>query len=96
MLETEIKPFRQVPSCDADAILTITGAEFEAIQNIFNVFKAPVNAVDSIFNRNLDAGNIVIKYIQENGTEIPKEKALEYIEQVKNFLKEKENTEKSK
>ena len=34
-------------------------------------------------------GNIVIKYVQEDGTEITKEEAVLYIEQAKNHLKER-------
>lgn len=91
----EIKPFRQIPSCDVDAILTITGGEFEAIQNLLNVFKAPLVAIDNIFTRNLNDGKIVIKYIQEDGTEIPKEQAIKYLELAKEFLKAKEKAEDS-
>ena len=87
----EIKPFRQIPACEPETILSITGAEFQAIQNVLNVFKAPIEAIDSVFNRNLNEGNIVIKYIQEDGTEISKEEAFKYLEQAKDFLKEKEN-----
>ncbi len=88
----EIKPFRQVPSCDADAILSITGAELEAIQTFLNVFKVPIAAVDSIFNRNLNEGKIVIKYIQEDGTEISQEEATSYLEKMREVLKEKGDT----
>lgn len=88
---SEIKPFRQVPSCDADAMLTITGAEYETIQNVLNAFRGPLGALDSVFQRNLNAGTIVIKYIQEDGTEIPKDEALKYIEQARDFLKDKDN-----
>ena len=86
----QIKPFRQVPSCEPDTLLTITGAEYADIQNVINVFKVPLLAVESIFNRNLNEGKIVIKYVQEDGTEIPQEQALEYLEQMKEFLKAKE------
>lgn len=86
----EIKPFRQIPSCEADALLSITGAEFNDIQNILNVFKAPIAAVDSIFNRNINEGNIIIRYVQEDGTEITKEEATKYLEQARNFVKDKE------
>lgn len=83
---SDIKPFRQIPSCDSNEILTITAGEFEVIQNIINSFRAPLNALDSIFNRNLNDGKITIKYVQEDGTEITKEEAMQYIEQAKQFL----------
>ena len=86
----DIKPFKQVPSCEANAVLSITGEEYDALQNVLNAFKAPILALESIFARNLNEGNIVVKYIQEDGTEVPQETALEYIEYMKSFLKSKE------
>jgi shikimate kinase len=83
----EIKPFRQVPFCEPDAKLTITGAELEAIQSVVNAFTGPVNALQNIFKRNIDEGNIVIKYVQQDGTEITKEQATEYLKKAADFLK---------
>lgn len=86
----QIKPFKQIPSCDPDTILSITGQEYATIQNLINVFEAPVNVIKEIFNRNLNEGNITIKYIQEDGTEIPESEAVKYLEQMKDFLKAKD------
>lgn len=88
----EIKPFKQIPSCDADTILSITGAELEALQ-VFNIFKPGIAALESIFTRNLNEGNITIKYMQEDGTEIPKEQAIKYLELAREFIKTKEDSE---
>jgi hypothetical protein len=88
----EIKPFRQVPYCEPDTILSITGEELESIQNILNIFQTPLNAVQTIFDRNINQGNITIKYIQQDGTEITKEEAEKYVIQAKNFLKSKKET----
>ena len=86
----EIKPFKQVPSCDIDTMLSITAGEFENIQNVINAFRLSVTAVDSVLNRNINEGKIIIKYIQEDGTEISAEEATKYLEQVKQHLKDKE------
>lgn len=85
----DIKPFKQIPTCDPDTVLSILGAEYEAIQNFLGAFRGPLNVIDNIFNRNLNEGNIVIKYVQEDGTEITKEEAVLYIEQAKEHLKER-------
>jgi hypothetical protein len=87
---SEIRPFKQVPSCDPETLLTITAAEYLSIQNILNSFKPSLSALDNIFKRGMDEGKIVIKYIQEDGTEITKEEAFKYLEAAKEFLKEKE------
>lgn len=86
----EIKPFKQVPYCEADAKLSLTGAEFEAIQSIINAFAPSVNAVQSVFQRNIDEGTIVIKYIQQDGTEISEQEATEYLKKASDFLKSNE------
>lgn len=88
---SEIKPFKQVPSCDADTELVILGGEVEVLQNFLNIFKTPLAVIENIFNRNLNNGKIQIKYIQEDGTEIPKEDALKYIEFAREYLKSREN-----
>jgi len=87
---SEIKPFKQVPSCDPETLLTITAAEYDTIQTIVNIFKPGVLALESVFNRNLNNGNIVIKYIQEAGSEITEEQATEYLKEITEHLKAKE------
>lgn len=86
----EIKPFRQVPSADANTRLSITGAEFEAIQSVINLYKNAVNAVQEIFDRNINEGNIVIRYVQADGTEITREEAEEYLKAASAFLEDKD------
>jgi len=86
----EIKPFSQVPFCEPETLLTITAAEFQAIQNALNPYQGSLNAIQTIFDRNINNGNITIKYVQQDGTEITKEEAEQYIVQAANFLKNKE------
>lgn len=86
----QIKPFTQVPYCEPDAVLSITGEEFEAIQQVLNVFKAPLDAIQSIFDRNINQGNINIKYILQDGSEISKEQAIDYLNKATQYLKSKE------
>jgi len=83
----EIKPFKQVPFCEADTKLVITGAELEVLQNTINLFAGPVVALQNILKRNIDEGNIIIKYVQQDGTEISKEEATEYLKKAAEFLK---------
>lgn len=90
-----IKPFRQVPSCDPDTLLTITGEEYASIQNLLNVFEGPLNAIRSVFTRNLNEGKIVIKYVQEDGTEIPEKEAIAYLDKMKDYLKSQDEAPKT-
>lgn len=86
----QIKPFTQVPFCEPNAMLSITGEEFEAIQQVLNVFKAPLDAIQNIFDRNINQGNISIKYILQDGSEISKEQAIDYLNKATQYLKDKE------
>lgn len=83
----DIKPFKQVPYCDKDTVLSITGAEYEALQSIINAFAAPLAAIQSIFQRNIDEGNITIKFVQADGKEITKDEATEYLRKASEHLK---------
>lgn len=89
----DIKPFKQIPSTQANTMLSITGAEFEAIQSIINAFKPSIEAVQSIFDRNINEGNIVIRYVQADGTEISKEEASEYLQKASQFLEQKDKSQ---
>jgi hypothetical protein len=86
----QIKPFTQVPYCEPDTVLTITGEEFEIIQQTLNIFKAPLDAIQSIFDRNINQGNITIKYVLQDGSEITKEQAIDYLNKATQYLKDKE------
>lgn len=86
----QIKPFTQVPYCEPNAVLTITGEEFEAIQQVLNIFKTPLDAIQSIFDRNINQGNINIKYVLQDGSEITKEQAIDYLNKATQYLKDKE------
>ena len=86
----QIKPFTQVPYCEPDTMLSITGEEFEIIQQTLNIFKAPLDAIQSIFDRNINQGNITIKYVLQDGSEITKEQAIDYLNKATQYLKDKE------
>lgn len=88
----EIKPFKQIPYCEQDTKLSITGSEFVAIQNVINMHKASVDAIQSVFDRNINEGNITIKYIDQNGNEITKEEATKYLKKASEYLKNNEKT----
>lgn len=88
----EIKPFKQVPFCNLDTKLSITGSEFIAIQNVINIFKDSVEAVQSVFDRNINEGNISIKFIDRDGQEISEEEAASYLKKASEFIKKNEKT----
>jgi hypothetical protein len=85
----EIKPFKQIPYCEDNALLSITPKQFEVLQSALNIFKEPIIIMDEIFNQNIDMQNIKIKYVQGDGTEITKEEAEEYLLQASSIIKEK-------
>lgn len=88
----DVAPFKQVPFCEPDTVLTLTGAEFEVIQNILNAFQGPINAVKNVFDRNINEGNIKIKYIQQDGTEITSEEATAALQKAAEIFKEEPQT----
>ena len=84
----EIKPFKQISFFKENAVLSLNEDEFEAINNVLGIFHNAYEAIQSIFDRNINEGNILIKYIQQDGTEISQLEALEYLKKASEYLKE--------
>jgi hypothetical protein len=82
----KFKPFRQVPHYEPDAKIVITGAEFDVLKSFFNVFAEPINIMQDIFGRNLNDGVITVKYIDNEGKEVPQEEVKAYMQEVKNYV----------
>lgn len=88
----DMKPFNQIPYWDKNAVIQITGAEYEAIYNFMNLFSSPLMASQSIFQKNLKNGTIKIKYEYEDGSgEVSEEEVKEFTVKMQEFLKEKYN-----
>lgn len=89
----EIKPFKQIPYCEENTLLTITGAEYETLRNSVNMIRESAEAINSIFVRNLNEGNILVKYVQQDGTEISEQEAIDYLKKASEYLKENSKDE---
>ena len=88
-LPFDFKPFKQIPIWEPDAKIEVTGAEFMAFQNFFNIFAEPIQHMQTIFKRNMDSGVITIKYEGEDGTEISKETIEKQMLQLQEFYAQK-------
>lgn len=82
----KIRPFRQVPTWEPDAEFSLTGEEFNILQDFFNIFAEPIQIMQGIFARNLNSGKIVTKYLDNEGKEVDKEEVQAYIEQMKQYF----------
>lgn len=81
----KFKAFRQIPHVAPDAKVELTAQEWDELQDFFNIFARPLSVMQNIFNRNLNTGNIQVKYIGADNAEIPKEEIETYMEQVKAY-----------
>lgn len=84
-LPPNFKPFKQVPVWEPEAKFEVTGAEFSALQQFFDIFATPISVMQSVFKRSLDAGIVQIKYQGEDGQEIPKEEIDNQLKQLQEF-----------
>ena len=82
----EIKQIRQVPVWKQDDEFVITGTEFLALQNFFNLFAEPITSMQEIFKRHLDSGTIQVKYQDNEGREMPKEEVEEYLREMQEYF----------
>lgn len=55
--------FRQIPEFKENAQLTITEEEFRYIMDFGRI-------IEDLFNRNIENGNIIIKYVDDMGNEL--------------------------
>lgn len=83
----EMKPFRQVPTWNADDNFTVKGNQFEALYNFFNIFAPAMTAVQQIFAEGLNKETIKVKYEYEDGTAVPDEEIKEYTKKLNDYFK---------
>lgn len=82
-LINKMSNFQQVPEWSNESQFMITGAQFNQLSEVYGHMHVIMNA---IFEQNLNAGNITVKYIDPEGNDVPKE-------QVDKMLKDaEENT----
>lgn len=84
----EMRPFRQVPNWSSTAKFELSGEEFGALYNFFNIFAPAYTAVQQVFARGYKAGQVVISYEDEQGNPIPDNEINAYTEKLNNYFKE--------
>lgn len=84
--QPEIRQIRQVPIWTQDSKFELTGGEFMALQNFFNIYAEPVQIMQQIFSRHLNSGTIQIRYQDPEGREIPKQEVEDYLKQMQEYI----------
>lgn len=90
---TENLQIRQLPFWDAKAEFTITGNEFLALQNFFNLFQDPIQVINRVFTDSLNNGTIKLKYVDQNNKEYSQNEVTSYINQLKEKHAQEQVTE---
>ena len=81
----ETRQISQVPVWAHDAKFEITGSQFMAMQNFFNMFAEPMSIVQQLFRDGLNTGTIQTRYQDPEGNEVPKEEVDEYIKKMQEY-----------
>lgn len=82
----QMKPIQQIPIWKDDETFEITGAQFRALNDFMNVFAQPLGILRQVFESNLNAGKIEMKYQDLEGNEVSREEVEAMIEEYKNFV----------
>lgn len=82
----KFKPFRQVPHWEPDSKIELTGQQFATLKDFFNIFSEPIHVMQDIFSANLDKGNIVVKYVDNENNEIPADDVKAYMLELKDYI----------
>lgn len=91
--ELSIPNIQQVPTWGSQETIGLTGLEWENIYNLVNFHKQAVVAAESVMQRNIQEGKIVMKYYDENRQEISSEKVAEYSKQMQAYFTKKAEAE---
>jgi len=92
----EMKPFRQVPTWQANDNFEISGTELDALYQYFQVFAPAFTAVQSVFSRGVQSEKIKIGYEYEDGTPVSDEEVKDYTNKLNAYFKQKLEAEKGK
>src|ERR1700749_1579012 len=84
----EMRPFRQVPTWSSTEKFELTGEEFGAMYNFFNIFAPAYTAIQQVFARGYKAGKVVISYEDNEGNPIADEEINTYTEKLNAYFKE--------
>lgn len=82
----KFKPYRQVPHVEPDAKIEMSVQTWEELQDFFNFFARPVQAMQDTMRHNMENGTITIRYVDPEGKEVPKADVEAYMKEVKDFL----------
>lgn len=93
-----IPQVRSFPVWASNSTLEVSGLEWEAIYNYINVARQAVVAAESVMQRNIEAGKITNRFVDETGAEVSPEKVEEYTAQLQKLFAErvKQQEEESK
>jgi hypothetical protein len=91
----QMKPFRQVPTWQAQEKFVIEGAELEALYNYFNIVAPAFTAIQQVFARGIKANKVKLSYEYEDGTSVPEEEIAEYTTKLNQYFEEKLKSEQA-
>lgn len=84
----EMRPFRQVPNWSSTEKFEMSGEEFGALYNFFNIFAPAYTAIQQVFARGYKAGKVVINYEDLEGNPIADDEINKYTEKLNTYFKE--------
>lgn len=85
--EPKFRRIQQIPVWPNSAEFKLSGTQFLALQNFFNLFAEPLQVMQTVFRDNLESGTIQMRYQDETGNEISKEEVEQYITELAEFQK---------
>jgi hypothetical protein len=90
----EMRPFRQVPNWSSTEKFEVSGEEFGALYNFFNIFAPAYTAIQQVFARGYKAGKVTVNYEDMEGNPIHDDEINAYTERLNaHFQKETEKKE---
>jgi hypothetical protein len=91
----DMKPFRQIPTWEANDKFEIQGSELEALYNYFNIVAPSFTAIQQVFARGIQSNKIKLNYEYEDGTPVSDDEVKAYTEKLNAFFEEKLKNEKN-
>ena len=87
-LKAPIADFMQQPFWGSDDKIDIKGSDFEIMYNFIQMFGPAVDAARRTMQNNLNSGNIKMRYVKEDGTEVPRSYVVEFEQKWNAYLEE--------
>ena len=82
----QVGEIRSYPTWKSQEKIEVSGLEWQSIYNVLNIFREGLVAAESVMQRNLEQGKIVMKYVDGNDKEISAEKVAEYTKQMQEIF----------